>query len=108
MQLNFKNDNERKQFLLNYNKWEKIGEIPEINTFYYRIKLPTNASIVVAEVKNVNNINQSLFALVIQKNHTGEIPFPEPDAYLNEYDLRGVSIDFLIKYLRINRKLLNN
>ena len=110
-----KNTAQRKSFLQNYQTWEKISEIPELNVVFYKITLPTKATIVVTEwnipkTKYLSEHKGYRHCLIFdKKEHIGALPrgsYYEQE-YFKEYRLEGTSESFLVDYLKANRNILD-
>lgn len=101
-----KNNEQRKQFLEEYKKWELIGEIAELKLNFYKFTLPTNAVIIATEWQSPGNIyvkphTDVRYSLIIKDNHTGAT---QANYYEQcEYDLSGTSQGTIVDYLRINK-----
>lgn len=106
-----KNNEERKQFLEEYAKWDLIDEVKELKVKFFKIVLPTKAVIIATEWQSPGNKyvpahKSRKYALIIDDTHTGKLPstsFGCDDSVYFEYDLAGVSENYLVDYLRKNR-----
>lgn len=106
-----KNNEERKQFLEEYAKWDLIDEVKELKVKFFKIVLPTKAVIIATEWQSPGNKyvpahKSRKYALIIDDTHTGKLPstsFGCDDSAYSEYDLDGVSENYLIDYLRKNK-----